>query len=368
MAIKFQLLTLHEIMIREESFLAPTDGSIPLMPQACWNLVRTNPDHPLDSPAAACLSSDDQRVATIALVNQTIQFAGNEYPCLWGHSFFSHPSFRSRGVGGLLMRELLGALKERRMAFAAYGATPMASRLLEILRMVNTGGVPRYILPLRSNPILQRYLPWGQLADFGAWLINGGIRAWLHLLMASLRTSAEAFRLVENGKFGNCSAPIRLVGDECRARWKRSELLLNWKVSHARAFSKGDYKVFNLVGEDGSQLAYFIIRMAAHEEVGRSKFQNVYICRVLDIGFMTRSVGLVPAILYFLIKIASELGCDVLEIIDTNINIRKYCRKFLFRQSGGYYLIISKLEEYPDKLFDINNWAISMIESEPAFS
>jgi hypothetical protein len=306
-------------------------------------------------------------VATITLINQSIQLGGREYPCLWGYSFFSHPDFRSPGMGGLLIKELLVALKKRGIAFAAYGATPVATSLLEKLGMVNSGQAPRYLLPLRADPITQLYLSNKYLQYLATPVLNNGMQVWSTLLLALFHSAAKSFQLVEKQEFDSDLSFLSSRGHTSQIRCKRSALLLNWKLNNARTFTKAEYKIFYVFDDKGLQVGYFVIRIATYDEVGRKKFRNVRICRVLDM-VVTTGTRPISAIFYFLLKIATSMGCDVLEIISTDNKVRTFCQKFGFLTSNGYSLVVTESENYPSEIFDINSWFLNMIESEPAFT
>ena len=137
MAARFETFTLAEVKQAGPAFLWPAGDAMMLMPPATWWMVETNPDHPADLPVAATLSLDGRRVATVTLANQTIEFRGKRYPCLWGHALESAPDVRSAGIGGLFMGRVLRLLQRRGVAYGSYGGSPDAVGLFRALRMAD---------------------------------------------------------------------------------------------------------------------------------------------------------------------------------------------------------------------------------------
>ena len=104
MAASIELFTLQELKDKGDAFMWPSDGEMNVMSPALWLMVQTNPDHPPWMPVAATLSLDGQRVATISFANQTIEFEGEQIPCLWGHGLRSDSGVRSAGLGGMFLK------------------------------------------------------------------------------------------------------------------------------------------------------------------------------------------------------------------------------------------------------------------------
>ncbi len=364
MKTEFETFTRQEVAERGEAFLWPPDPAVALMPPSIWELVRTHPDLPADLPVATALSIDGVRVASMGLISQPLRIGGRVVPCLTGHSLYSHPDRRAGGVGGLLLRELLKNLAGRGLPFSAYGATPYANRLMTALRMVNVGLSPRWVIPLRSGPILRSRLGSVPLARVAAVAVDPLLRAWSLVQRARYRPSAAGHALEEVDSF----AALRDFGlpETPLVHVRRDAAYLDWKMRFARHDAAVRARAFRVVDESGRGAGHFLVRVATHERVGSQEYRDVRICRVLDLAMPSSADGARAAV-YHLLRVAARERADVLEVLTTDARIGSACRSAGFRRSNGYEMLISRTAGLPDAAYAIDNWFLTMVESESAF-
>ncbi len=365
MKTEFETFTRPELEERGEAFLWPADpAAVELMPGAIWELVRSHPDLAADVPVATALSIDGVRVASMALISQPLRIGGREYPCVTGHSLFSHPDRRAAGVGGLLLRELLAHLAARNLPFSAYGATPYANRLMTALRMANVGLAARWVMPLRSGPILRRHVRSAPLAWAAAACANPLLRSWSLLQRARLRPSAAGLSLEEVDSFGD--VPEVDAAGAPRAHVRRGCAYLNWKLRFVRRNPAVRGRAFRVLDGSGATAGHFLLRVATHERVGSQEYRDVRVCRVLDLARPASDEAARSAV-YHLLRLAARERADVLEVLTSDPHIGAACRSAGFRRSNGYELMISRTKALPEEAYSLDNWFLTMVESESAF-
>jgi hypothetical protein len=316
-------------------------------------------------PVAATVSMDGKRVARIGLIQLGIEARGRTFPCLTGHGLLSHPDVRAPGIGGLLMRQMFDALKARGIAFAAYGATPYANRLMIALRAAPVGIAPRWLLPLRSGPIVRRRLGNGVAAKVATLAGDAALKGWSFAQRARLRPAAKGYAMVEREAIS--SVPDVDPPDAPRVRFRRTPAILNWKRDFARLDGTARVRAFSVVDGNGRDVACFLVRVATHGHVGSQGYKDVRICRVLDL-LVPPSDEIARVALLALLRVAASERADVLELLTADARVGGLCRSIGFRQSNGYDLVVTRTDGLPDEVFDMSRWFLMMMEGEPAFS
>jgi len=360
----FETFTRQELEGCGSEFLWPEEPAVALLPPSIWELVRTHPDQAADLPVATALSIDGVRVASMALISQPLRIGDREYPCLTGHSLYSHPDRRAGGVGGLLLRELLPHLAARGLPFSAYGATPYANRLMTALRMVDVGLARRWVMPLRSGPIMRRHLSSAPLAWAASALGDPLLRAWSLVQRARLRPSASGESLHEVDSFTGTGDLV--PRDAPHVHVRRSGAFLDWKMRFVRHDAAVQARAYRVRDASGRDAGHFLLRIATHERVGSQEYRDVRICRVLDLA-MPASAEAARASIYHVLRIAARERADVLEVLTTDPHIGAACGSAGFRASNGYELLLSRTEGLPQEAYSIDHWFLTMVESESAF-
>ncbi len=250
------------------------------LPPECWRLIRANPNHDPGLPVLARAVHDGTVVAGAALIHQPLQWRDRTVPCVWDYSVYSEPHARSTGAGGLLMRSIVREMDRRGVVLAAYGSNPAANDLYRALRMPHLGRVPRYVLPLRANPVTRLYLKRRWLAAIAALPINAVLRVRNRLRRRCLRAAAARHPLHRHGRFTpECLPPV----EDARPRVARPAPFLNCKLDYARADAMAAVDAWTVEGRGGRTGAYFVTRIARHPVVGKRRFRDVKMCRVLDL-------------------------------------------------------------------------------------
>ena len=366
MQTEFELFTLGQLQQAGPEFLWPNDRTqVSVLSESLWKLAQSNPEHPPDMPVSATVSMDGKRVARIGLIQLGIEVGGNTFPCLTGHGLLSHPDVRAPGVGGLLMRQMFEALKARRIAFAAYGATPYANRLMTALRTVTVGTAPRWLLPLRSDPVVRQRFGDGTGSRLASLAGNVALRGWSIVQRARLRPAAKGLTVAERESIA--SIPDVDATGAPRVRFRRTPHILNWKRDFARLDVTARVRAFHIVDDNGRDVGCMLVRVATHAQVGSQQYKDVRICRVLDL-LIPPSDDVARVALLGLLRIAASERADVLELLTTDARVSALCRSIGFRQSNGYDLLITRTDGLPEEVFDMNRWFLTMIEGEPAFS
>jgi hypothetical protein len=161
------------------------------------------------------------------------------------------------GLGGLMLRRLLKALKARNVPLAAYGSMPQADALYKALGMTHVGQAPRYVLPLSIGPIVRRHVASRPIADLISILPDLALRLRSRLLLSPLRSGARGHTVTARDDFDASSVPADPPEDG-RVRLKRTADWLNWKIRYGRAIDQAEIKAFVVRDPEGHPAASWV--------------------------------------------------------------------------------------------------------------
>ena len=66
-------------------------------------------------------------------------------------------------------------------------------------------------------------------------------------------------------------------------------------------------------------------------------------------------------------RLCQRFDHDIMELITTDGQVQAACRALGFVESNGYDLLIMRAKGLPEKLFTIDAWFLTTLESAPAF-
>ena len=332
-----------------------------IIPAECWQLIKNNPDIVSDLPVAGVAKLNEKVVSSVAIVHRPILWRGHRYACAWDYSFYTDPRYQQYGAGGLILRKVLRALRARKVRLASLGATPDANRVYRSLGMSHQQDISRYVLPLRSGVILNRYLPIPIVAS----ILEVPLNACISLAMSSLLFFRGGARITESVHESVGEGLERLVCDKQLAHLSRSEEHINWIIEYARQFPHEEIKLVTIQDENMCVSGYYLARVGVHSSLGSSEFKNVRLFRVLD-AIVENNADVCSALVRSVVNHAKKSKCDVVEVINSDEKLTKACRRLGFISSGVYSFYLSQVK---DGLADAaaRDWHLAMLESENSF-
>ncbi len=234
------------------------------------------------------------------------------------------------------------------------------------LRMARVGLAPRWLLPLRTGPIVRKYAGTSVLPRVAAMAADLPLRAFAGAQRARLKPATKGYALEERAAFTSVP-PIDDPGAPPRMHVGRTPAFLDWKrdfVLHDASARAGAYCVVDGAGHD---VACFLLRIATHPKVGSQRFEDVRIARVLDL-LVPPSDEVARVVIYYLLRLAAQERADVLEVLTSDARIGGLCRAIGCRRSNGYELMLSRSDSLPPEAYAYDRWFLTMVESEAAFS
>lgn len=332
MGVRFAVTTVAELAPKS---CVNGGGGLEAIPDWYVSMVRGNPAARGHDPAVGVLLNDASVIARIRLFPAQCQLGDQTVRVHWGMDFLTAPEFRSRGAGFFLMRHILEWLDARGEFYAAYASSEEAIRVYKPLGMIHVGRTPRYLWPLRTQPILRTRLPHA-VARMVAPTLDVGLGLAARGLGALQLPSNLDWEFEPRDTFGpdidRLEPPPNVVG------WlPDSSSMLNWKLHSARGNRRRrvdlDYVRHKRTGE---LAGYLLTRSIYVDELEGQPYKNFRILSLVDFRLAAGRPGLEHAVVRHLMAKARSHSADVLEAVTSDKAMTQALTSARFRVVGGH--------------------------------
>jgi GNAT superfamily N-acetyltransferase len=347
------------------SGLADPDG-VAAVSAADRSALLSNPlSRSPDDPAWLLATLGRRVIGRTRVIPGQILVHGEEVPVLWGSDLYVSPAYRSTGAGLLLLLRWASL----NHTVGACGTSPRMNDIYDRLRWV-AFQMPRWVMPLRSGPILERYLRWRALARICAGVADVGLklhcklrRAWHPELTDGLRC-AEADHFPEDlaEALRNRDAPIA-----CH----RSPRWLNWLLENSLGDGMLNYRRLFLIHDTAGRVAaYFLVKVRKHAVLSRRRFRNVKLGSLADWFVFDSGAVSIEQLVWLAIERLTECGVDAIEVCTTDTQGGAFAKDLGLRRAGCLSFVIhatepSALSHIPYE--DRTQWWLTPAEGDNCF-
>jgi len=272
------------------------------------------------------------------------------------HDTYVHPEYRKKGLGFSLITALAQATEEQSDSFfCLLGGTPLNLKIQRRMGYLELPPAPQYVKLLNPEKQLTRLLKIRPLIALLNPLARSGLRLLDTFLLALYTPSSRTIRSIERfdhhvdqliehirGKLGICS-------------YKNSHYL-NWKYGN-RPYKRD--AIF--VAESDNHLLGFVVLAMTR---GGGSNGGV----VMDLIADPNDRKTLNALLGVTVRYFKERHADFIRYVTSDHRFGAMSRRFLFvKTNEGKALLLGntgRVPEVRERLTDINNWNISLGESD----
>lgn len=316
--------------LREE--WKPGEVGLGAISEELRNLLLANPAAGGDDEPVQILSEKDGQVlGKLNLFAGRIRAGSEEVQIQWGSGFLVPPEHRSSGAGLAILFRTQGLP----YALGSIGASQQAVPVYRKLNWVDLVA-PRYVLPRRARPLVERYVSSRALRGVACALGDAVIRTYGLWAKACIGWQSRGFRIEQVDAMPE-EWDAWLTREQDRAACVRSARWVNW-ILHTPG---GRYrKLFLVKDRAGKPLGYFVINHRIGAEGGGGKWKDFVIGSVKD--WMTFDRDLITDEQLVGLAIRELMRRQAVEVIDVcaaDGETGRAARSWGMRRMGGMHFM-----------------------------
>jgi hypothetical protein len=318
-----------------------------------------------DDPVQLLALVGDRIIGRMDLIPGRLLAAGRPCPVLWGSNLSVARDYRETGAGLILI------LRWQSMS-PTVACCGVSHRLVEIYDRLQwlTFAMPRWVMLLRSRPLVQRYLRLGAPSVLAAAPVDAALRLYNGARWRAARGLTAGLTCREERALpADLDPALRMPGATLashRSRewieWLLSNSLVREEVNRRRLFL-----VHNLRGE---VVAYFVVKERRHPVLSRHRFRDVRLGSLVDWFIFEPARVTVSQIIALAIREMRHFELDAIEICTTHGRAGVLASSLGLHQVGHLRFVLHASSASPLQRFDYTNralWRITPAESDNAF-
>lgn len=271
----------------------------------------------------------------------------------WGSGFLVPPEHRASGAGLAILFRAQGLP----YAMGSVGASQLAAPIYRKLNWVDLIA-PRYLLPRRARPLLERYIKQHLLLAIAAALGTlalklYGLWPWLRILSGTAGLRVEAINRLPD----ELDPLVQRISKPAYC-W-RSVAWVNWIANTPGRESPG---LFLVRDSGGRPVGYFLIRHQLHTEGGGGKWKNFVLGSVKDwMTFDSSAVTDAQLIGLGIRELMRHPEIDVIDACVAEEHDGQILRGLGMRRMGGMHFMFRARPKSPldhEQYRDIAAWRI----------
>lgn len=304
-------------------------------------------------------------VSVIWAFPDLLHFADAELLWSWGGALLTVPEYRRMGLAAQLVRRSVEILHSRGYAWGGVFSTGAALRLYRRLGFVNPGYAQRLLLASSFDSVVRGHMSGrpvlGAMACASTRIFA---RAWVGLCRSRVRSFArvgasrevswEDTEGVENAMAG-CKA-------ETSYGFLRSGEITQLKRKCCKQAGAGEWRLYSLSGNLGTQVGYYILRKNWQETPLRDRYRGFWRVTLMDYGLASDDDGLCSLLVAEVIRQFCVSGAEWLDVVCSDRRLARAFRKaLLLRVSSGmsFTFVCPSEWDLPASSREIENWRLN---------
>jgi hypothetical protein len=329
-------------------------------------------DNPLamddDDPVQLVGTRDGVVAGTLELFRGQIHVGNHAVPTIWSSGYLVPERFRSSLIGVLILLEL-------HRLNPTVGACGVSHLALPVVRRLKWRELvmPRYLLLLRSGPVLRRYLGGKAVVDAGSrvadLLLGGQRRLWQEVggrRRPELR-SEPVDRAPEE-----LDAHLARLHRTGRAVPHRSAAWLNWLLTHSFVQDPSMMSALFLVrGDDNALLGYFLVKSRFYPVASQRAVRDVTLGSLQDWMIFDEARLKLPQLVVLAVRALERWSPDAIEVCTADEETGARLRRWGFPRAGDLRLVVRSSRGSalaPERFTRPEHWTLRPAEADNFFS
>ncbi len=225
--------------------------------------------------------SDNKVVGTQMCYSSRVVIDGEEIICNHASTVYSHPDYRSKGVGGNLLIALT-KLKPWRNTITG-GNSQMSLPIFKALRYTSFE-FPRFIFLLKSRCAVQYILrSEGLIANSLSTIVDLGLKLQKKFAFSKISKYAKSLTIE---KCSECPREVEdiVADDPHRFREQHDKAWFDWNMKYDFNPDKRKSKTLYVVKDNNEIVGFFVHKIQFYETASSRGFKNVLLGSVMEWG------------------------------------------------------------------------------------